>query len=318
LSIPVPSTPTLFVARRLEWPRLFLPFSCRLSVVALGRRPCRALGEGPGGGPKRGRPGALDLGAPVAFNRIALRDRRVRATVLLAGQDRQVGRVIRVVRRRPRLPPLRRRAGRTPRARVGAGLPESTLPGTSVRRFGIYWTMALPEGAAARPRWPREPGDDGQPAGTHTCRGRLTAAPRGHAVPARPILSVRGDSTKQGRSPPWPRVEGRCRLWHRRRAGPGAGNPALALDCRSRHRRRFSAIESADTACVWRLAVGPRLHWRRRRECSAGWIPRRQGSGPSSSAPAHGTARAAALHGRRWPSATSVFARAHQAMTVAA
>jgi len=54
------------------------------------------------------------------------------------------------------------------------------------RRFGIYWTMALPEGAA-RGLWAVEALVDGQPAGTHTFEVGSAAAVA--AAPARPILS---------------------------------------------------------------------------------------------------------------------------------
>jgi hypothetical protein len=54
------------------------------------------------------------------------------------------------------------------------------------RRFGIYWTMALPEGAA-RGLWAVEALVDGQPAGTHTFEVGTAAAAA--ATPVRPILS---------------------------------------------------------------------------------------------------------------------------------
>jgi hypothetical protein len=55
-----------------------------------------------------------------------------------------------------------------------------------VRRFGIYWSMALPE-TAARGLWAVETTVDGQPAGTHTFEVGTEAAAA--AAPARPILS---------------------------------------------------------------------------------------------------------------------------------
>jgi len=54
------------------------------------------------------------------------------------------------------------------------------------RRFGIYWTMALPE-TATRGLWAVEAVVDGQPAGTHTFEIGTAAAAA--ATPARPILS---------------------------------------------------------------------------------------------------------------------------------
>jgi hypothetical protein len=56
----------------------------------------------------------------------------------------------------------------------------------TVRRFGIYWTMALPE-TATRGLWAVEAVVDGQPAGTHTFEIGTAAAAA--ATPARPILS---------------------------------------------------------------------------------------------------------------------------------
>jgi hypothetical protein len=56
----------------------------------------------------------------------------------------------------------------------------------TVRRFGIYWSMALPE-TAARGLWAVETIVDGQPAGTHAFEVGTGAAAA--AAPVRPILS---------------------------------------------------------------------------------------------------------------------------------
>ena len=138
------------------------------------------------------------------------------------------------------------------------------------RRFGIYWTMALPEGAA-RCLWAVESLVDGQPAGTHTFEIGTGAAVA--AVPMRPILSSAEIYKRAVAS--MARVEG---------VGSGgelvAQGPAVALDA-DHVIVGFAAIESAHALRV-RLPAGRLL------ETSelAGWN-RRQGWAVVP-APAHG------------------------------
>jgi len=141
-----------------------------------------------------------------------------------------------------------------------------------VRRFGIYWSMALPE-TAARGLWAVEALVDGQLAGTHTFEVGTGSAVA--AAPSRPILSSAEIYKRAVAS--MARVEA---------LGSGgellAQGPALALDG-DHVIVGFSAIESANALRV-RLPGGRLL------ETSelAGWN-RRQGWAIVP-APAHGLA----------------------------
>jgi len=129
------------------------------------------------------------------------------------------------------------------------------------RRFGIYWTMALPEGAA-RGLWAVESLVDGQPAGTHTFEVGTGAAVA--AAPVRPILSS-AEIYKRA-------VASMARVEAVGSAGELlAQGPAVALDA-DHVIVGFSAIESANALRV-RLPGGRLLEtmdlagWNRRQ----GW-----------------------------------------------